>query len=285
MKQGRITIYLGGVFIFLIFSCTSNPFFKEKIDEDIRDTLTGTVIFNEGSTDNSGVLVYLDGYELFTESDSNGNFSFTLPNKLRQPGEGLTGIHNIYFYIANYELTYYPVSVLNGQFVYGSNNINTKGELSKKVTLSKLLSINTTIEPKVIDESFRGIISVKMELDNEIDSVTVLMHQVQKTNFASIFLTKDNTTHLIKNEPSTLNAVLITERQEYIMDFEWGDEQAQFADGDYNIVPYIVIQQEQGIPSKILQYYNLKGVEYKPNYLRLPYTRSTPVLKYSKGGA
>jgi len=70
-----------------------------------RQLLQGKVTL-EGASDNSKILVYFEKFDIFTETDIDGNFNIILPPPHLQPGDGITGAFRIYYYVANYKIRY-----------------------------------------------------------------------------------------------------------------------------------------------------------------------------------
>ena len=74
-----------------LIDCSENPLFK---DEDISSggsDIKGKVSLNDNSPPDN-VFIWLEGFNISTYSDSQGNFLLQLPPASNQPGGGINGI-------------------------------------------------------------------------------------------------------------------------------------------------------------------------------------------------
>jgi len=263
----------------LLISCTENPFFKEKIKFNERQTISGNVGL-ESSDDNSGIVVYLESFELFTKTDSDGNFTLIIPAAHLQPGDGLTGLYKIYFYVANYRIEFLTVLVSNGEFVFDIVDLNSQGEIKRKVVLKKLLDVSSKVTPVSINEDYDGDINVELTLNNRIDSVIVSTFIVKKKELGSVYLSSINQVHLIKLRNVSLKSFVISDQTIFRMEIDWGLEKEGIGAGNYDVIPYLQIYQE-GVPDKLLKYIGVNSQSFHPDFLNLPFRRQTEQIVIS----
>ena len=70
------------------------------------------------SKNHSEIYVWLEGTELITQTDENGDFKMPLPTSSEQgTGSIVTGTYKLYFYLANYRLEYVTIELLNVAFI------------------------------------------------------------------------------------------------------------------------------------------------------------------------
>ena len=89
--------------LFLLFiilnNCTESPI-EENIDIS-NHTLRGKVELSDGLQPD-GVFVWFKVLNMSTRTGDDGSFELNLPPASKQPGNGLDGIFNLYFYMSNY---------------------------------------------------------------------------------------------------------------------------------------------------------------------------------------
>ena len=123
-------------FLISLFSCTSNPFWDDSGTLEMK--ITGKVITANNQT-NVPVSVWLETFGLFTTSDPDGNFSFSISNSQTLYGS-INGPVDLYFFIHNYELDSVTVYFTNGMFSKEQTDFSEDGELLNPVEMKKILS-------------------------------------------------------------------------------------------------------------------------------------------------
>ncbi|MBC8345296.1 MAG: hypothetical protein ISR82_01555 [Candidatus Marinimicrobia bacterium] len=263
--------------LFLLGACEDNPFFgTDKIPE--RE-LTGTVSL-EFSEDQSAVYVWLEGTELITQTDENGDFTMPLPTPSEQgTGSIVTGSYKLYFYLANYRLEYVTIEFLNGEVVEDLSTISKTGELKRIVSLKNILTLESEINP----QSYNLI---------EDDSITINVKLIPNTS--GVFITSIvkvypqnhivRTGYLIFNENQKLIQSIDIDgsrkKREAVMSpkKEW---MAQFplkkslysSKGEYNIIPYIVVDRSD-VPPKLESLIAPNHKLFDQNFIMYPLKRT-----------
>ncbi|MEA1986270.1 MAG: hypothetical protein U9N76_02120 [Candidatus Marinimicrobia bacterium] len=139
----KLAKYFLSFIILLHISCTSNPFWDNN---DIKEkSITGKIILSDNSDSKDGIFVWLEGFDLSTYTDENGNFKIIIPPPESQGNSnGLSGDFKLYFWLSNYEIKYATIPFSNGKFSAIQNYINRDGEFQNDVNLQKILSISIT---------------------------------------------------------------------------------------------------------------------------------------------
>ena len=263
------------IILVLFISCTENPFFDDEISYSEKLEITGNVLI-EGESDHSDVLIYMEGFDIFTKSDRNGNFKIKIDiAPALQPGGGVTAFYKIYFYVENYQYKSAMVFIKDGEFVYGSADLNLNGQLSEQIVLPKILDIKTEIRPETVKNTFNDSILIIVRLENVRDSVIVGSHFTKDDNFASAYLRQNESIYLLSS-PSTFRKVLIDSIEFWEMKADLNAN--NFKVGSYEIIPFIKVFQE-GLPNKIFTFYGRKSMQFTDEFLKLPYRRKNAQLK------
>lgn len=277
-KLIRISSIFSVAIIFIIlWRCTENPFFKE--DVIIKKTIRGKVELSDQMTPND-VYVWLQGFDISARSDENGLFEITLPSPANQPGGGLDGVFNLYFYVANYQLDSAKVVVHNGNVEYSKGDLNEKGELYKTQHLFKLLDISFSTSPDSIKANYADTIIVSLALQTILDSVTVVIPKMrkyptrEKKKFilsVAFFKKVDSDENFVKTidiggditgSCKVRNACL-----EYCLEF--CHEPGMLPAGEYEVIPYLLIQQKN-IPPGLMNSLGENVEGFSADYLNIP---------------
>jgi hypothetical protein len=155
----------------ILLSCTSNPFFKDDYYE--LEKVSGRVVLRDGTTPDS-IFVWWQDLDLKTCTDSEGEFSLTMPPPEMQAGQaGLNGSYALYFYCANYALDSLTIVLTEGRLAKSQKNIDNDGRLRDAFTLDKLLDIRTEITPAEISSNWQDTLQVNVRLFSYRESLPV----------------------------------------------------------------------------------------------------------------
>jgi hypothetical protein len=260
----------------IIFACTTNPFFEDKIKSYDKQNIKGNVVL-QGEKNNAGIVVYLEEFEIFTKTDKNGDFKITIPPAYTQPGTGITGLFKIYYYVANYKLQQSTVFINRGEFVFGEAALTDEGVIRDRLILQKLLDIRTDVNPLKIKNNFTGMVKVEVFIRNRVDSVIVFTHLSKTKELSSIYLTSNDTVHLI-NKASNLVSVVIDTPRVWNMYVDWRIHGKPILPDNYKVIPFISVYQYE-IPEKLLDYFNAGTIRFTKDFLSIPYRRKSGKLK------
>jgi hypothetical protein len=256
-----------------VMRCTENPFGGDKITFGHRE-ITGSVYLHDGGSA-EGVYVWLSDFNVGTYTNKSGDFSITLPRESGQGSMGgLSGIYNVYFYLANYYLDSAQVVIRDGEFEYSRANINEDGRLTPSVELERFLRIRTSMEPPHIQAAYTGPIQVSVTLSST-DSVTVILPKSLSGTLGAVLVKRQD-----REEVSIYAAVqnlntripILIGRSERTVSMNFNTLTSPLVPGDYMVVPYILIAHEW-IPEELKESLGSDVEELCPNYLKMPFRR------------
>ena len=242
------------------------------------------VSLSDGMTPDN-VLVWLEGFDLPARTDQAGAFEMNLPVPAQQPNNGLTGVFKLYFYVADYWLTYRDVIVLNGYVEDSRGSIGENGVLSEDVQLIKMLTLFTDLEPDKISEIYSGIIFCRFYLQATSDSVMVITRMDEEAVTAAFIVPQPNAvSELMQYEKTPVNTSVQeigTDEEIWIMRLEL--TQDDLREGDYEVVPYIVALQPL-VPPGLMKHLGSKAQDFNVDFLNVPFKRQGGMLHIKPSG-
>lgn len=272
--QPLVKMLVAGVYLASLSGCTENPFGEDKISPGSRQ-ISGTVQLHDGSSP-EGVYVWLEGFNIGTYTEKAGDFKLTLPSKSSSgTSSGLSGIFNLYFYIANYLLDSAQAVVQESEFVYARGDINKDGRLSVPKVMRRFLRINTLMVPSSVSANYTGVIEVKVTLTATIDSSTVIVPKSVGGLLGAILVKKTDSQEVIIYESAPLagmrDVVLVGLTPRSIrMTFDLILK--PLTPGKYEVIPYLLITHE-AIPENLIESIGPNVEELGPSYLKIPFRR------------
>lgn len=270
-----LTAVLLGVCFALFLGCTKAPFGEDEIALGSRQ-IRGRVELSR-SLNPQGVFVWLDGVDVGTRTDNNGQFTMTLPAVENQsaPG-GTSGVFNLYFYLANFTLTTTPVVLRNGAFVYPQGEINKDGELSRPKFIPELLHINIAVTPAVMmSPNIGDSVLVEVKLSAVSDSVTVVFPKSIPGRFGALFFRNisSGTISVFPLFPGlTLDQSDIIGKTTYTTIAVFNPARMRLPSGKYEIIPYLLVKHAP-VPPALIASIGDKVEALGPNYLMIPFRR------------
>ena len=263
-----------------LFYCTENPFSQQS--EITNNIIRGTVALDDGESPEN-VHVWFEPYDLGTRTDEKGCFSLLLPASGNQPGSRLSGIFDLYFYTANYLLKIVKIPIYNGVVQYSQETFNPNGELIDLVILEKILSLRASINPRIFYKDIQDnqdTVDVSITLQAVEDSVTVT-GSFSKPKFKG---DPQFMTGFIKSKHKAdpiIRRIIRKDRAYRTVDFSVGtdtlqlipvgvlDEVSVLPPGEYEIVPYLRIHQEN-IPPGLMESMGTDVFDFGPEFLKIP---------------
>lgn len=242
----KIIFYL--LLITILFACTENPFFDDKIKS--RDTIIrGKVVLSDHSTPDE-VYVWMEGFDFGTWTDDGGNFEIVLPPPDRQAGAGVTGTYKIYYYLANFKLDSSLIVIKNGEVQRLHGDLDENAELKQSKYLVKVLNIKTEIDPAIVTSDYSGPIDMTLSLDPLIDSVFVKFPNKSQGPLAIVFLQKispeEDYFEILDVNGFALTADIISDSLTNVPKI-WRAgfhlNANRLPKGKYKIIPYFLIEQ------------------------------------------
>ncbi len=261
--------------------CTESPFGSSSVSGGSR-SVSGIVNLGDGANP-EGAVVFLDGFNLISRTDSDGSFLLTLPPPGAQGVSGMNGIFGLWFYVNNYAVDSASVVIRDGNFCYNAGDINKHGRLYAEKTLGKLVHIKTSIDPLVIDTSFSGDIRVTTTLTTAgPKQVTVWFPRLSEAGIAWIFLRHVETgeaflvgTSLVGLHASSKKTIGNTPLS---LTFPFAIRGSRYPVGAYEIIPYLYVLHEHSPPGIL----NVIGVDTNDvglEYLNIPFKRECARLR------
>ena len=243
MKWTALLFYI--VFLFL-GACEDNPFFGD--DKIAEREITGRVSL-QFSENHSEIYVWLEGTELITQTDENGDFTMPLPTPSEQgTGSIVTGTYKLYFYLANYRLEYVTIELLNGEVVEDLSTISKEGELKRIVSLKNILTLDTKISPQsyILSEDDSITVNVKLNPNKpEVFINTIVRVYDRGYVVRTGFLIYNDNHQLIQSidieGSKKRREAVMSPRKEWTAEFPL-NKSFYSSNGEYNVIPYIVVR-------------------------------------------
>jgi len=257
--------------------CLSNPFGEDDIDSGNRK-IGGRVQLSDG-LDPEGVYVWLEGINIGTHTDAEGDFALTLPTPASQNSAGgLTGIFDVYFYVANYNLVVKPVAVQNGTFIYSNGELNSEGDFQRDIFMSRSLQIKVTLVPDTIDITNGSLLRTVVELQAVQGQVRVFWPLTVGDYLAPLlFRNKDteelfvlnNTIAGLEGGPGVDSERMTIDSRPRAREFIASIDPGELTAGDYEVIPYLFIEND-AVPDELLESIVDNMNEIDADYLDFP---------------
>ncbi len=280
MKDRRVL--LAGIivgFIILVYTaaCTKSPFGEDEISPGNRK-IAGKVIL-EDELIAQGVYVWLEGFGISVRTDDQGEFNLTLPVQAAQgTPDGVSGIYNLYYYLANYKLNKTELVTRNGEFIYSQGEINKHGELSNPKKLENYLDINIIIEPTTISSTYTSLVSIDIKLKTKLNEMaTVIFPSSLGRPLGTVILKNSNTGELflfqsLKGDP-VRNSYIIGHSERVIeQEIDIGGTGGVLPPGQYEVIPHMLIE-NKNLPDGLLNSLGQNIDEPGNDYLNIPTLR------------
>ena len=277
VKPGFTFIATSVISLMMLHGCTSNPIGDDDIFSGNRK-LGGKIELNalNNNSNPEGVYLWLDGLNIGTKTDAQGEFEIILPPPGTQASGGISGIFNLYFYMANFKLDSISVAISDGRFVYSEGEINNRGELNRPKSLFQLLNINTIIMPDTVQIDSAGPISARFFIRALNKPVTVFFPKAVGDILGPIILKNKNTGEIFIRQSTIAgipldDTITITNVEiERIVLF--GFSPGELPKGSYEVVPYLLVRQDH-IPEGLIESIGEDVEELGPNYIKIPFLR------------
>ena len=261
------------------FSCTSNPFSDEKKIANNTRIVSGNIILSDGTTPDS-VYVWLEEFDIGTFTDLSGEFRLSLPAAQEQPGGGVTGIFNLYFYVVNYEYKSIEVTINDGIFVYNQGQLDNRGKIIDPVILHKLVDVKTEVFPQNIPADFRGHINVSLILQS-IDNPTSIKVIVNENDIINgVFIRNVNKksefiTQYFMSSSRIQTKTVPTFKTSSTSYYQYNT--CEFPKGEYEIIPFLWVEQPN-LPPDMIDDFTEYPVRMSLDFLKLPFKRENAFM-------
>ena len=289
MNAKEILIIFLLLSIFIFSACTGNPFSDNEISPGTR-RITGKVEAGNNQSP-EGVYVWLEGFDIGTFTDQDGEFEITLPSAAQNSG-GAAGILDLYYYLANYKLTTTELTVRNGEFIFANGEINNEGELHRPIFMPRILDISTVLTPSTAKADTGIFMKVEVVLASDTDSVNVFYPRetfngpnkliaplfVKNIETGTAFhveailagINKEDLITIVRGRPFVRTMLVIMNK-------------GVLSEGQYEITPYLRVSQPD-VPAELLNNLIEDIDSFGLDYLNVPFLRTPGVLSVMKGG-
>ena len=265
---------------FFFSGCTENILDSQPILAS-KNQITGTVKLN-ARKNAEGIYVWLEGLNIGQKTDENGKFKIEIPPfRLQEDQAGLTGVFNLYYYSANFNLESTKLVFRNGSLASQQDVINDNGELLKPQVVLQNLKIQTLAVPESVSSAEVAqaelrresiVVILKVTLQALLGSLTVEFPTVVDNLISPVMFRNVNTDEvfilesriaglsfddflILGDEP--VSRFLIIELQSH-----------HLPKGEYEIIPYLLIN--RSLPEGLLESLGENVEEFGPNYLKMP---------------
>ncbi len=271
----RYLRWFAGAAVTLCLSCIANPFGGDDEISGGSRSVRGQVKLSNGAK-SEGAFVWLDGFNLGTNVNSQNEFTITLPPPGSQSsGGGASGIYQLYFFLANYKLNSSSVVTRNGAFVYGQGEVNKNGELLSAKLLERFLRISTQVSPATVAANYTGAITVEVTLEATIDTATVVFPNTLAGLLGAVLIRRVGGSEVyvaqaVPGADGSESQRLGRSPVKRGMTFNFIN--SPLPPGDYEVIPYILIR-HQPVPSLLMASLGGNVEELGSSYLNLPMKR------------
>lgn len=274
-KEEKFFCFLLAANLIYFYGCTSNPFGGDKISGG-KLVMSGTVRLAD-QADAKDIWVWMNGFNISSVTNANGEFTLSLPPKSAQSGSGgVSGIYTVYFYMANYLLDSAQVVVQNGEFVYSRGDLTKDGRLAATKSLRRFLEMSTVVSPATVRQNFIFRIGITATLRALIDSCTVIFPGSIGDLLGAIFFRNTATAEVIVflsvpgavTRDIELIGRLPTDR---VMAFTLS--QFVLPPGQYEVIPQVLMR-HQALPPGLIRSLGAKVEEIDVDYLKIPFRRT-----------
>lgn len=269
-----------GLLLFLVWGCTSSPVGEQTIDGG-NNSIQGTVQLSNNLAPDD-VYVWLEGFNLGTRTDEQGNFQFILPPSAAQGNaDGVTGAFNLYFFVENFLLRHTEVFTRKGSFVYSTDTVDEEGRLRSPMFMVRRLKTTVALTPAEFSNrnlaTTRALLRVDVELSTETDTVVVFFPGLANDIFGPLLFRNIDTGEITVRSSQIAGLVnsaidTVTNRQPIQRTMVLEVMPDEFEPGQYEVIPYLLVK-DQVIPGGLLKSIGENIETFGPNYLRLPFKR------------
>lgn len=277
--QSKYLSLMVGLVLLCSYGCTENPIGEDAITGGARQIRGQVRLSNDLSPEN--VYVWLEGFNLGTRTDAQGNFQLTLPIMGSQGNSnGVSGAFNIFYFLENFRLERTPVFVRDGTFLYSVGEVNSEGRLNRPKFLSRKLEVETRVQPESASISAlrasKALLRIDVYLQAVNNSVIVFFPGIVGDtrgplffrNMATdeIFIKPSAVVELVQSAVDTIDSA--PARRTMIIELT----PDLLPPGKYEVLPYLLVR-DVSVPPQLIESLGLDVESLGPEYLYLPMKR------------
>lgn len=284
--MNRKIIIVSAIFLFL-FSCEENPFSSKssiphrKINGIIN--LEGIELYPEGN--HSGIFIWSNQLGISALSGADGSFELELPAASSPNGGGIVdGDYILYFYMSNYEISTVEITFAGGEILNDDRVIKIDGELRKKVSLKRMVQVNTEVRPNTFPKNFQEDIKITINATPDRSDIFFYLKGLelprQPTIYSGLLIKDISSGDLVlsfnPDTAATIKRVIDKPYREFLVNFKVIDDSLNsiLPAGTYEAIPYVIIESNDNVPEHLLDALDSGYDEFSEKYFNYPIYRT-----------
>jgi len=274
------------LFFIVLFNCTSNPFWEDNPSKKI--TIQGNVVAESRASD-TPVFVFVEGLNVFSQTDTSGFYSIELPNLELETGN-FSGAVKVFYYMHNYKIAYSTLYITSGRLTGSQTDFDKDGVLLETVTLKKLLSLDFSLNGSW-NRSDGDSLRFSLILNSYEEPVSILSYVnvipdprryvpsgvlLKSMQNSGVYYDKNDADIIVHTDISANETVVFDYdiSADGFFPFEVNDyismDQQIMENGLYHVLPYIFVIQEN-IPNEMFFYMGISNAQNISNgHLDMP---------------
>ena len=283
----KIKIRIISTILLLLFSCEENPFSSKssiphrKINGIIN--LEGVELYPEGN--HSGVFIWSNQLGISALSGADGSFELELPAASSPGGGGIAdGDYILYFFMSNYEISTVEITFAGGEILNDDRVIKINGELRKKVSLKRMVQVNTQVRPSTFPKTFEEDVKITIKATPDRSDIFFYLKGLeaprQPTVYSGVLIKDISSGELVlsfnPDTAGTIKRVIEQPFREFLVNFKVIDDSLNsvLPSGTYEAIPYIIIESNDNVPTHLLDALDSGYNEFSDKYFQYPIYRT-----------
>ncbi|MCK5147223.1 hypothetical protein KAR48_10740 [bacterium] len=233
----------------------------------------GVVKLSYGA-DSSGILCWLEGYNVSTYTDSTGFFYLQLPPSGSMQSLSENGVFLLYFFMGDYKLAAARVVIKDGCVLTNHGGIGRGGNLKRLYTLKKQLNVHITITNDTINNVYDTLHSVIKLSSADGDTVKVITVGNHRELFNGFILEHSGNTKKVIPfmKPGIGLNVFTIIKDTLTLRLDLPIRQGFIEPGKYELFPFMV-KHEEYLPNELKRFLKYDFFNFRDTYLNIPYKR------------
>ena len=272
MKTALIHI----IIMLFCYSCTSNPLWNDSYKSE--EKLSGKIVLESMNSDTK-TFVWLEGFDIHTQTNDQGEFSIVLNDFSKD----ISGSLNIYYFVHNYILDSTSINFVNGRLSGNQSQIDNDGSLLETIYLKKILSCFSNYQSDLnIMESNNPTIdyAITAHRSASISQYMFIMGDSINSRSGLIFYNSIDDSKVLHRFSKVNSDGILIQDQLYPVDIEISDEltwtylidpnQLSLSAGEYEVYPYFKIEHSYLPIGLVNALGGTNMFEFDEEYLNLP---------------
>ena len=264
------------IIMLFCFSCTSNPLWNDSYKSE--EKLSGKIVLESMNSDTK-TFVWLEGFDIYTMTNDQGEFSIVLNDFSKD----ISGSLNIYYFVHNYILDSTSINFVNGRLSGNQSQIDNDGSLLETIYLKKILSCFSNYQSDLnIMESNNPTIdyAITAHRSASISQYMFIMGDSINSRSGLIFYNSIDDSKVLHRFSKVNSDGILIQDQLYPVDIEISDEltwtyridpnQLSLSAGEYEVYPYFKIEHSYLPIGLVNALGGTNMFEFHEEYLNLP---------------